>query len=164
MGLVATAALGLVAACARGLVATWRWDLLPPGCWDLLPPGAGTCCRLALGLVAVDLKSAPSQSTLRGSASRQVAAGPRKEGSGGAAEDPLRTLQEGSKVQSKGFSFFFTNSPLTVEGYHSVVTLFVPFFKLGSDSKFDPSKDLSSCAAASPCSSLSHAASMCVFS
>ena len=62
------------------------------------------------------------------------------------------------------FSFFFTYSPLTVEGNHSVVMLFVPFFKLGSDSKFDPSKDLSSCAAASPCSSLSRAASMFVFS
>ena len=33
--------------------------------------------------------------------------------------------------------------PGAVEGYHSVVTLFVPFFKLGSDSKFDSSKDFS---------------------
>ena len=63
-------------------------------------------------------------------------------------------------LQGKGFSFFFTNTPLTVEGNHSVVMLFDPFFKHGSDSKFDPSKDLSSFAAASPCSSLSCAASM----
>ena len=65
----------------------------------------------------------------------------------GRPEERVRfvTLQDGKEVQGKGFSFFFTDTPLTVEGNHSVVMLFDPFFKHGSDSKFDPSKDLSRC-------------------